>query len=113
MSNTNGIREHARTAKRGHSTAKATALSNPWPELGSLTFHGALSDPPNHGGYAGLSVPTVREPSLTRFRSDLSQDAAEVVPPADSSLLDPPHPAAVSARTRNSAASLLTPATLT
>lgn len=42
-------------------TAYATALSNPCPELGSLTFHieplGGV--PPNQGGNAGLSVPTV------------------------------------------------------
>ena len=45
-------------------TAYATALSKPWPEFGSLTFHtdpfGGV--PPNQGGKAGLSVPIVSLP---------------------------------------------------
>src|SRR5207248_7048327 len=80
-------------------TAYATALSNPWPERGSLTFQGAFSVPPNQGGKAGLSVPTVSWPALTRLRSAFAQELPDVVlPPADL-LLDPPQPAAANAST--------------
>ena len=35
------------------------------PLYGSLIFHLCPSLPPNHGGYAGLSVPIVSVPELT------------------------------------------------
>src|SRR3954469_18299004 len=62
-------------------TAYATADSNPLPVFGSLIFHfdplyGV--PPPNHGGYAGLSVPIVRLPSSTTFRSAFAQPAIAV-----------------------------------
>src|SRR5436309_1566594 len=80
-------------------TAYATALSKPWPERGSLTFHGAFSLPPNQGGYAGLSVPTVSWPPLTRLRSPLAHEVEEL--PFEDLLLEPPQPA--STRTKTSA----------
>jgi bifunctional non-homologous end joining protein LigD len=47
-------------------TAYATADSNPLPVDGSLIFHFEPLGvpPPNHGGYAGLSVPIVSVPEL-------------------------------------------------
>src|SRR4051812_31858994 len=75
-------------------TAYATALSKPRPERGSLTFHGAFSSPPNQGGKAGLSVPTVSVPGLTRLRSPLSHDAPDVLVLSAEEPLEPPQPAA-------------------
>src|SRR5262249_61948640 len=64
-------------------TAYATALSKPWPERGSLTFHGDFSLPPNHGGDAGLCVPPVRCAEWTSRGGGLGEGAAPaVVPPA-------------------------------
>src|SRR5262245_30729404 len=95
-------------------TAYATALSNPSPERGSLTFHGAFGVPPNQGGNAGLSVPTVSCPSLTRFRSALSHEAAVAVVAPDDCLLEPPQPVArnASAATSKIARDRATHATL-
>src|SRR5690242_6363746 len=62
-------------------TAYATALSKPCPLRGSLTFHGFFGVPPNHGGKAGLSVPTVSFPAETRFRSLFAQ--LELEPPPE------------------------------
>src|SRR5438874_1948415 len=76
-------------------TAYATAPSNPCPERGSLTFQGAFAVPPNHGGNAGLSVPTVSFPAFTSWRSDLAQLVAEVCSGPVLALLDePPQPVA-------------------
>src|SRR4051794_9206679 len=79
-------------------TAYATADSKPWPERGSLTFHGDFSLPPNQGGKAGLSVPTVSCPALTRWRSALSHEAVLPVVLLDD-LSEPPQPAAATAST--------------
>src|SRR2546426_352585 len=54
-------------------TAYATALSYPCPLRGSLTCHGLCGVPPYQGGKAGLSVPIVSFPALTRLRSLLAQ----------------------------------------
>src|SRR2546423_7060489 len=59
-------------------TAYATADSNPSPERGSLTFHGAWAVPPNHGGNAGLSVPTVSLPAFRSGRSPFAQLLTDV-----------------------------------
>src|SRR3954447_25551786 len=82
-------------------TAYASADSKPWPERGSLTFHGDFSLPPNHGGKAGLSVPTVSWPALTRLRALLAQGLPllEVVA-CDELELDPPQPASARTTTR-------------
>src|SRR4051812_31945835 len=61
-------------------TAYATADSKPFAVLGSLIFHDEPfgEPPPNHGGYAGLSVPIVRLPSSTRFSVSFGQPATAV-----------------------------------
>src|SRR6187200_872331 len=58
-------------------TAYATADSKPLPVFGSLIFHFEPFGvpPPYHGGKAGLSVPMVSLPSLTRFSEPFEQDA--------------------------------------
>src|SRR5690349_9491513 len=83
-------------------TAYATALSKPWPERGSLTYQNVLCGvPPNHGGYAGLSVPTVSRPGPTRWSLPFAQLGPEVVlvVAGELDLLEPPQPAAMMART--------------
>src|SRR3954453_17818964 len=82
-------------------TAYATADSKPWPERGSLTFNGDFSLPPNQGGKAGLSVPTVSWPALTRLRALLVQGlpVLEVVPWEELEL-ERPQPASVRTKTR-------------
>src|SRR3954452_9850046 len=52
----------------------------PLPVDGSLIFHCELfgAPPPNHGGYAGVSVPTDSWPDLTSVRLALSHAAAAV-----------------------------------
>src|SRR5437773_2729630 len=78
-------------------TAYATADSKPWPEAGLLTFHGDFSAPPNHGGNAGLSVPTVSWPALTSGRLPCAHGFPEVVPWDE---LEPPQPASARTKTR-------------
>jgi hypothetical protein len=58
-------------------TAYTTADSKPLPVDGSLIFQAEpfFSPPPNHGGNAGLSVPTVSFPSLTVSRLAFAQPA--------------------------------------
>src|SRR5262249_58165811 len=74
-------------------TAYATALSKPWPERGSLTFHGDFSLPPNHGGYAGLSVPTVSCAEWTSGREAFAQvPAPRLLPPPPRHLVPRPPP---------------------
>src|SRR3954453_14861647 len=82
-------------------TAYATADSKPWPERGSLTFNGDCSLPPNQGGKAGLSVPTVSWPALTRLRALLVQGlpVLEAVPCGEMKLA-PPQPASARTTTR-------------
>src|SRR5690242_20172909 len=62
-------------------TAYATADSKPLPVDGSLIFHfdPFTSPPPNHGGYAGLSVPIVSFPSLTVSSAAGAQSRGVVV----------------------------------
>src|SRR3954466_875908 len=81
-------------------TAYATADSKPSPERGSLTFQGDFSLPPNHGGKAGLSVPTVSWPAFARLRALLAHGlpVLEVVPWEE--LLEPPQPASAKTNTR-------------
>src|SRR3954468_1235271 len=82
-------------------TAYATADSKPSPARGSLTFQGDFSCPPNHGGKAGLSVPTVSWPALARSRALLAHGlpVLEVVPWEELEL-DPPQPASAKTNTR-------------
>src|SRR3954465_15009821 len=96
-------------------TAYATADSKPSPERGSLTFQGDFSLPPNHGGKAGLSVPTVNWPALTRLRLPLSQEAAAAPVVSEALCLEPPQPAAriESSAIRRMAGARRTDATLT
>src|SRR5919197_4469368 len=78
-------------------TAYATADSKPLPVLGSLIFQNELFvPPPNQGGYAGLSVPTVRTPLWTRWRFPLLQLLAAVPVLEALSLLLEPQPATTS-----------------
>src|SRR5881392_2088832 len=89
-------------------TAYVTALSKPSPDLGSLTFQNVLCGvPPNHGGYAGLSVPTVSRPAPTRWSLSFVQLGPDVVVDVEGELdlLEPPQPAAPTARAKTSARS--------
>src|SRR5204862_3161644 len=83
-------------------TANATALSYPWPLRGSLTCQGLCGVPPYHGGKAGLSVPTVSFPAVTRLRSFLAQ----LLEAVDAAFFVVPQPAASPATTSASAMSL-------
>src|SRR5436190_21332817 len=82
-------------------TAYATALSYPWPLRGSLPCQGLCGVPPYHGGKAGLSVPTVSFPAVTRLRSPLAQ----LLEPVEAVFFVVPHPAASPARANASATS--------
>src|SRR4051794_34797149 len=64
-------------------TSKATALSSPLPLLGSSTFHmeSLVAPPENHGGDAGVSVPTGSCPPVTRVSWSVEHWSAAVVAP--------------------------------
>ena len=82
----------------------------------ALELDGAFWAPPNQGGNAGLSVPTVNWPAWTRLRLPLAQDATAAVDVVfEALLLEPPQPAAriESRTTRRIAGARRTKATLT